>query len=159
VASVNVDLVRSIRVGWERGDFGSAEWAHPEIEVVWADGPTAGRLIGVAAAAQSMREFVSTWAEFRVEAEEFRELDDERVLVLIRQSGRGKTSGLELGGMRAKGAELFRIVDGKVTKLVIYLERDNALADLGLGPEGDTPSRREPKTARDIYGDSWIDYS
>ena len=40
--SPNVDLVRSIFVAWERGDFGWASWAHPEIEYSMADGPQPG---------------------------------------------------------------------------------------------------------------------
>jgi len=39
-------------------------------------------------------EFLSTWEDVRSNSEEYRELDGERVLVLVRLSGRGKTSGL-----------------------------------------------------------------
>jgi hypothetical protein len=44
-----------------------------------------------------------------VRAEECRGLDEERVLVLIRYSGRTKTSGLELGPISAGGATLFYV--------------------------------------------------
>jgi ketosteroid isomerase-like protein len=47
-------------------------------------------------------------------------------------SGRGKASGLEVSDTETKGANLFHIRDGKVTKLVLYWDRDRAFADLGL---------------------------
>jgi hypothetical protein len=37
--------------------------------------------------------------------------------------------------MASTGANVFHIGRGKVAKLVIYIERRNALADLGLAPE------------------------
>jgi hypothetical protein len=68
----------------------------------------------------------------RVWVDEYRDLDDERVLILQRKSGRGKHSGLEIGEMHAKSATICHIRGGKVTKMILYYERENALADLGL---------------------------
>ena len=130
--SRNVDFVRSIYAAWERGDFSSAEWADPEIEFVMADGPTPGNWAGVAGMADGFREFLKAWEDFHTEPHEYQELDDERVLALGSWSGRGKTSGLELGQMRVEGAGLFHVRDGKVTRFVFYFDRVRAFADLGL---------------------------
>jgi ketosteroid isomerase-like protein len=136
MASANLDLVRSIFAAWERADWSSAEWAHPEIEFAIVDGPTPGSWTGVAAMAAGVRDFLSAWEEFRVAVDDYRELAGDRVLVLAHFSGRGKTSGLELGQMRTEGANLFHFRDGKVTRLVHYLVRERALAELGVGTEG-----------------------
>jgi ketosteroid isomerase-like protein len=133
--SPNLDIVRSIFVDWERGDFSSAEWAHPEIEFVLpGEGPDTGVWTGLDGMAEAWRRFLSVWDDVRPEAYEYRELDDERVLVLTHAKGRGKTSGLELGQIHAGGVLVFNLCKGKVTKLVIYgdRDRDDALADLGL---------------------------
>jgi ketosteroid isomerase-like protein len=135
--SENLDLVRSIFADWERGDFGSAEWAHPEIAFVMVgEGPDSGSWTGVSAWMEWRDDFLSAWAEVRVEADEYRELDGERVLVLGHVTGRGRASGLELRG-RGETAVLFHVRDGKVTRQVSYLERDRAFADLGLTPQGE----------------------
>jgi ketosteroid isomerase-like protein len=124
--------VRSIVAAWERGDYSSVEWADPESEVVVVDGPSPGNWRGVAGIAESTRDFTSVWEGYRGEADEFCELDDERVLVLINRSGRGKTSELDLGQLRAKGASVFHVRDGKVTRTVVYFDRERGLAELGL---------------------------
>jgi len=134
--SANLDLVRSIYAAWERGDFSSTEWAHPEIEFAVAEGPSPGLWKGRAGMADGSRDFLRAWEEYRMEAERYRELDGELVLVLDRCRGRGKASGLETGPMRHKGAVLFHISGGKVTRLVVYYDRGRALADLGLAAEG-----------------------
>jgi hypothetical protein len=82
--------------------------------------------------AKAWREFLSAWEDYSIEAEECRELDDERVLVLDRRSGRGKTSSLEIERVDAGDALVFHIRDGKVIRFVGYFERDRALAHLGL---------------------------
>ena len=138
MASANLELVRSIYAAWDRGDVSSAEWAHPEIELVYADGPDPGSWKGLAQMAQGFRNILSAWEDVRAEADEYRELDDERVLVLDHRSARGKRSGLELGQIQTNGAVLFHIRDGKVARLLIYWDRERGLADLGL-----TPERRE----------------
>jgi ketosteroid isomerase-like protein len=136
-ASPNLDLVRSILGAWERGDYSSADWADPEIEYAMVDGPEPGRWKGLAEMAEAARKGLDAWKDIRFEIEEYRELDDERVLVLHHASGSGKASGLELGQMRTNAAHLFHLRRGKVTRLVNYWDRDRALADLGLAPEGD----------------------
>jgi ketosteroid isomerase-like protein len=82
---------------------------------------------------------LDAWTDYRTKGSEWRELDDERVLVLIQHRGRGRTSGLTLGQMRTNAASLFHVRDGKVTRLVNYFDRERALADLGLAPEGSSP--------------------
>jgi hypothetical protein len=111
VMAENLDLVRSIYAA-ERGDYSSAEWAHPEVEVVGADGPH---------------------DDLRTEAQGYRELDDARVLVYVHNSGRARGSGIEVGQlMGTRAANPFVIREGKVVKIVLYWDRDRALADLGL---------------------------
>jgi ketosteroid isomerase-like protein len=135
--SPNVELVRSIFAAWERGDYGAAEWADPEIEWVFPDGPSPGTWTGLTGLAAGTREFLGAWEHLRAEVDEYRELDDERVLVFSRLSGRGKASQVELGDMQATMAFLVYVCDGKVTRMVRYFDRDRALADLGLAREAD----------------------
>jgi ketosteroid isomerase-like protein len=130
--SANLDLVRSIFAGWERGDFSSTDWAHPDLELVIADGPAPGRWMGVSGMAEAWRDLLSAWEGLRSEPEEYLEIDDERVLVLAHFSGRGRRSGVELSQIGDKGAGLFHVRHGKVTRHVVYLDREHALAELGL---------------------------
>jgi hypothetical protein len=140
--------VRAIYADWERGDFSRAWWADPEIEFTT---DTLGVFAlstwkGLAGMAEGARAQLELFENQRIQAEEYRELDDRRVLVLDLRSGRGKHSGIEFGGSGsalgvavqrlhrggAPGAHLFEIDGGKVARLLAYFDRDRALADLGL---------------------------
>src|SRR6202165_1996233 len=101
--SENLDLVRSIYADWERGDFDSAEGAHPEIECVAADGPDPGAWTGLAEMAENFRAWLGLWEGFRLTADEYRQFGAENVVVLEHYSGHGKTSGPALAQLPAKG--------------------------------------------------------
>ena len=140
MASANLELVRSIYADWERGDWSAIGWADPDIELVLVDVPdVSGSWTGVAGMTEGWRGWLSSWEEFRAEVEDYRELDEERVLVFAHWTGRGKTSGLELGQMRTRAATLFHVRDGRVTRIVGYFDRERALAELGLPSEVDSP--------------------
>ena len=137
MASEKLDIVCPIYEAWDRGDFSSAEWAHPEIEFVMPDGVSPTQAKGIAEMAAAWRSVLSAWTDFSVKAEAYREIDETRVLVLTCNRGRGKSSGVDVGEI-ARGANILHIQNGKVTRLVAYWERDHAFADLAL------PTRASP---------------
>jgi ketosteroid isomerase-like protein len=144
-----VELVRSIHAALESVDWTllsaeerfarSADLFDPEIELVIVDGPEPHSSTGVDALVRWREDVLSAWEGYRLTAEEYRELDDERVLVVYRRSGRGKTSGIDVAEMAEKGAAVFHVRDAKVARFVAYWYLDRALADLGLNPEGRSP--------------------
>jgi len=137
-SSANIDLVRSIFARWERWDFSSVAWAHPEIEYVFVDGPHPGTRTGLTGMANANRDFLSAWEDWRIAADDYHELDDERVLVFTRMGGRGKSSGMELGNIRHETANLFHLRSGKVTRLVIYWDQSRARAAFAIAPTADS---------------------
>jgi ketosteroid isomerase-like protein len=130
--SATLDLVKSIFADWERGDWSSADWADPEIEYEMVGGLAEGRWTGVSEMGKAWAAMLSAWEDLRADPEEFRELDDERVLVFLRNRGRGKGSGIDIREISAKAANLFTIRDGKVKRLTLYWDRNTAINELGL---------------------------
>jgi hypothetical protein len=114
--SANVDLVRSIYADWERGDFSRTDWADPEMEFMFADGPEPGCRRGIPGMVEATRTFLGAWKEVRIEAQDYRELDGERVLVLEHRTGRGKASGIEFSDAHG-GGHLFQFSRGRVVRV------------------------------------------
>jgi ketosteroid isomerase-like protein len=130
--SANLDLVKSIFTAWEKGDFSSADWAAPDIDFVMAGGLLEGRWKGISEMTETWGVMLGAFERLQAVPEEFRELDGDRVLVFLRNEGRGRESGIEIGAISTKAANVFRIEDGKVTELTLYWSRDRAMAELGL---------------------------
>jgi ketosteroid isomerase-like protein len=131
--TANLDLVRSIYADWERGDFSSAEWAHPEIEFEFADGPEPGRWTGLKEMAGRYGDWLRGWKDFRAEPEEYFVVDDKRILVFVHNSGRGRASGLEIE--QRSVANFFEVRDGKVRRFVLYWDRERALDEVRLASD------------------------
>ena len=130
--SSNLDLVKSIFAAWERGDFSSANWADPDIEYEMIGGVAEGRWAGVRQMGKAWGEMLSAWENLRAVPEMFRELDDGRVLVFLRNTGRGRGSGIEINEISTRAANVFTIRAGKVTHLTLYWDRDEVISELGL---------------------------
>jgi hypothetical protein len=130
--SRDLEVVRALYEEWERGDVTSSEWADPQIEVLFADGPNPGSWRGLSGLAEGWRDVLNAWEHFRPEVDCYRTLEDGSILVLVRWHGRGKRSGVQVGETGAAGAQLFELVAGKVTRLVTYLDRERALSDLNV---------------------------
>jgi len=127
--SENVDLVRSIYADWERGDFTHDDWADPAIELVRPESLDGDAHQGLDASSGGWREWLRAWKDFRAEAHDYRTLDNDRVLVFGRMRGVGRLSGTSID---TETVNLFHIRQGKVVRLVLYSNRERALADLGL---------------------------
>src|SRR5262249_15611826 len=138
--SANVGLVRSIYAAWERGDFSSSDWADREIEYLRVSPYGIERTLK---GLEAVRSAIDLLDGYRMEAEVYRELDGQRVLVLDRRSGRGKLGGTELALHRGDGAHVFHIRGGAVTRLLAYSDRGRALADLGLAAQPDWVDPRD----------------
>jgi ketosteroid isomerase-like protein len=127
----NIALLRELYGAWGRGDFATGYAFDPEVEFVRigaADLDGAWR--GIDGMWSAVVEWLRSWQLIRLEAEEFVECGD-RVLVLTRQSGRGKHSGVLLD--RELG-DLFTFRNGKIVRLESYWNRDEAVRAAGLEP-------------------------
>jgi ketosteroid isomerase-like protein len=132
VASENLELAQRIYAEFERGDWTQTWWTSPEFELVFKDGLSPGVHSGPDAVARAWRDFLSTWEDLGIVAEEYLEVDENRVLVLVHNTGRGKKSGLDIETTSGKTANLLEFRDGELVRMTAYWDRSLAFADLGL---------------------------
>ena len=124
--------LESLRRGyeaWNRGEVRAVlDLVHPEIE--WQpgeDSPEAGVFTG----RDGFKAFITSWSdsfdEFRLEPEEMTVARDS-IVVVLRQSGRGRGSGVELD---IRTVHVWTIRDGMAVAWAAYRNRDAALSAIG----------------------------
>jgi ketosteroid isomerase-like protein len=127
----NVDLVREMYERRERGDLDVTEFVHPEIEFarIGSELPDfAGEWRGLDGLRQATVEYLNVWDDYRFEVEDMIDLGD-RVLVLERQTARGRRSGALIS---QEVGTILSLRDGLIVRWEYYWERPEALEAAGL---------------------------
>jgi ketosteroid isomerase-like protein len=123
--------LRGIYEHWARGEFWDVSPYDPEIEYVLGhDLPETGTYHGYEGMDRGFRSgWLDSWTDLRIDAEEFRAASEGRIVVLVHQTGTGKTSGVKA---ETHGAHVWTLRDRKVVRLEIHTRRKDALEAAGL---------------------------
>jgi ketosteroid isomerase-like protein len=137
----NVDAVRKAFEAFQRSDWEEVvRDADPEIEVVqppdFADAKT---YHGHQGFLEVLRWWPSQWADFTIELTDVIDANDDQVVLVTRERGRGKASGVQVVGDVAF-VSTFR--DGKIIRIEMFQTLREALDTVGvarLDGEGSSP--------------------
>jgi ketosteroid isomerase-like protein len=132
VSEENVEIVRATWEAWERGDIeATLSFIDPDVE--WITAVERGLAGGVYHGHKGMRENWNLWRtefdDFSIQANEIRDLGDERVLTLAHIQFRGQASGIMV---ESQLALLMTMRDGKIVRSEDYLSHAEALKAVGL---------------------------
>jgi len=126
----NVDTLRRVYEGWERGDFGTSNpFMDPNVVlVVTPNFPTHGVWMGLDGLREHMALVLDAWESLTMTAESYREVGD-TVLVSVHQSGIGVGSGVPA---EMDYFQLWSFRAGKVIRLEVIGDEAEALEAAGL---------------------------
>jgi ketosteroid isomerase-like protein len=141
VSRQNVKTVRGLYDVWLRGDpvpfdvLDPEFELHPDPEAYWVGVNRTYR--GRDSLGDYMRSVYEAFEDYQPEIEGFLDVG-EKVVTLAVERGRGSGSGAEV--QSARTAHVWTLRHGKPIRLDLYVERERALAELGLPPEaGSSP--------------------
>jgi len=87
---------------------------------------------GLEGARRFIREWTDAFKSWQIEVEAIRDAGDDRVVAVMRQRGRSKSSGLPVD---MRYAQVWTIRDGKLSRMEMYADADEALKAMGLAAE------------------------
>jgi len=130
----NVEIVRRGLEAWQRDDFDSwlatldpgMEW-HTGFERLVAGTESFYR--GHEGMRRAWRVYRTEFEEFQVEAQELRDVGDDRVVLLGRFRWRGPASGI---ATESPLGMVFTLRDGKIIRSLDYFSHEEALKAVGL---------------------------
>ena len=134
MSEAHVELVRAVWEAWERGDTDAVlSFIDPDVEWLTAIDRRLGRAGSVYHGHEGMLELWNLWRtefdDFSIQADEIRDLGDERILTLAHWQFRGRASGIMV---ESQLSLLMTIRNGKIVRSEDYLSHKEALEDVGL---------------------------
>jgi ketosteroid isomerase-like protein len=84
---------------------------------------------GIEGARNFMRDWLEAWDDWTLDLEELHDAGGDQVVAILRQRGRSKISGLTVDMVFG---QVWTVRDGKQTRMVMYADRAEALAAVGL---------------------------
>ena len=125
----NVELVRDHCTAFLSGDWKAALAAyHPDAVFDATVRPEGAVYRGREGVNEAMRVWIGAWDDWKLEVHEIVEAGD-KVLLIARESGRGKGSGVEINHIVYV---LFTFRDGMIASWKGFLDRGQALEAAGL---------------------------
>ena len=103
--------------------------ADAEYDATAAIGPYAGMYYGRAAIRNFLADYFESWEYVRMEPEDFIEVGEDHVVVLLRLQMRGKGSGIEV---EAQTINVWTVRDGKAARMAVHNDKAEALESVAL---------------------------
>ncbi len=129
----NVEIVRRVYDALANpGEDVIALW-DPDVEFdvsrdIWGAVMGGGHYRGVDGVRAWMLDLYAAWEKLDIDLEELIEAEDD-VVAVIRVAGRGRVSGIE---MEYRPAGVWTIRDGRIVRVVWFVDRDEALEAAGI---------------------------
>jgi ketosteroid isomerase-like protein len=141
MSNENVELVRTVLEAWNRQDLESVgEFIAKDIEWLEVGGvPERAdtEIQGRATVRAGFDSLFDAWQSYWLEPEDVFDVDD-RVVAILREVARGRTSGLEVA---SRWGYVITVRDGKLTRVESYRDPREALDAAGV-------PKRDPRRAR-----------
>jgi uncharacterized protein len=134
MAEEDIEALRRVYDEWGTGNFRPVTDVYgADMEWGWSDEflDLAGVTRGSEGPSDRLLGWLDQWEHWRVEAEEFI-LAGDFVVVMCRYIGRGKGSGVDVD---TQGAHVWKIRNGRATRLEVFSDRTKALESAGVRRE------------------------
>ena len=121
----NVEVVRDMLEDYVRGNYEAALPAFAQaVEVV----TSLERFHGPAGVVEEAKRWEEMWSDYRFEVQDLVDAG-EKVVLLYRQVGKSKESGVEV---EEQAAWVYTLRDGKIARVEMFQDRETALRAAGV---------------------------